>query len=204
MRHNIQPELNPVSIMTLRPTQITVGMAEVERKRADWRKRGLHEDAAFLGSHMIPCIKGPKDVLWVIDHHHLALAVHLEDVKQVLVSIVADLSMLDKHRFVNFMDNRSWLHLYNADGEKCDFDDLPKKVTKLADDPYRSLAGEVRESGGYAKDLTPFAEFLWADFFRRKIDLKPGKPLPEEAITKALMMAHSSKAAYLPGWCGAD
>jgi hypothetical protein len=33
-----------------------------------------------------------------------------------------------------------------------------------ANDPFRGLAGELRNKGGYAKDLTPFEEFLWADF----------------------------------------
>ena len=128
----------------------------------------------------------------------------MEGVKTVLVSVVADLSTLDKLRFINYLDNRGWAHLYDAEGQKRIFTDLPKKVSRMADDPYRSLAGEVREAGGYAKDLTPFAEFLWADFFRKPINLKPGKDLPEKAITKALTMAHSAKANYLPGWCGAD
>jgi hypothetical protein len=41
-------------------------------------------------------------------------------------------------------------------------------VTELIDDPFRSLAGELRRSGGFAKDTTPFSEFLWADFLRRR------------------------------------
>jgi hypothetical protein len=43
--------------------------------------------------------------------------------------------------------------------------DLPKTVAGLIDDPFRSLAGELRRAGGFAKDTTPFSEFLWADFF---------------------------------------
>jgi len=30
----------------------------------------------------------------------------------------------------------------------------------LVDDPYRSLAGALRQTGGYGKDVTPYAEFL--------------------------------------------
>ena len=44
-----------------------------------------------------------------------------------------------------------------------------KAVTDLVDDPFRSLAGELRLAGGYAKDTTPFSEFLWADFLRRRM-----------------------------------
>jgi len=177
-------------------------MGEVEKKRVAWRKRAEKDGPAFLANHMIPAVIGPKDTLWVVDHHHLALALHLEGVKHVLVSTVADLSKLDKATFMTFMDNRNWLHPYDAKGERCDPEDLPKKISKLADDPYRTLAGEVREAGGYAKDLTPFAAFLWADFLRRRIEIKPGKAINEDIVTKALVLAHSPKADYLPGWCG--
>jgi hypothetical protein len=37
---------------------------------------------------------------------------------------------------------------------------MPKKLTKLQNDAYRSLAGLVRLAGGYAKDEAPFSEFL--------------------------------------------
>jgi hypothetical protein len=45
-------------------------------------------------------------------------------------------------------------------------------VSGLKDDPFRSLAGELRRAGGFAKDTTPFSEFLWADFLRRKMSRK--------------------------------
>ena len=204
MRSMIEPLLKPTDIMTLRPTQMTVGMGEVEKKRIAWRKRAEKDGASFLAHHMIPAVIGPKDTVWVVDHHHLALALHLEGVKHVLVSTVADLSKLDKTTFMTFMDNRNWLHPYDAKGERCDPEDLPKKITKLVDDPYRTLAGEVREAGGYAKDTTPFAEFLWADFLRRRVEIKPGRGINEDIITKALVLAHSSKADYLPGWFGSS
>ena len=45
--------------------------------------------------------------------------------------------------------------------------DIPKSIDALIDDPFRSLAGGLRRVGGFAKDTTPFSEFLWADFLRR-------------------------------------
>src|SRR3974377_1798791 len=42
------------------------------------------------------------------------------------------------------------------------------------DDPFRSLAGELRRAGGFAKDTTPFSEFLWPDFLRRQMSRKLG------------------------------
>lgn len=204
MHETIQPMLQSVKIMDLRPTQMTVGMSEVDKKRKIWRKRSKNDESNFLGNHMIPCVRGPKDNLWIIDHHHLALALYLESEEFVLVSIIADLSKLDKKRFVHFMDNRNWLHTYDAQGEKQDFDALPKKVTKLQDDPYRSLAGAVREAGGYSKDTTPYSEFLWADYFRAQFNLKPHTDICDDDLHEALARAHSKNASYLPGWCGVE
>src|SRR3984893_14118641 len=104
------PIITPVAIADLHPTQITVGMREVEAKRKRWREHHGKKAAKFLGKHMIPVILGPKDRHYVIDHHHLARALHDEDVEEVLVTVVADLSKLDRDAFWVFLDNRSWMH----------------------------------------------------------------------------------------------
>ena len=70
------------------------------------------------------------------------------------------------------MDYHGWTHPFDARGRRCDYEDLPKTVKEMRDDPYRSLAGELRIIGGFAKDLTPFTEFVWADFFRSASRLK--------------------------------
>src|ERR1700721_495582 len=82
------------------------------------------------------------------------------------------------------------------------YKDIPKSVTALVDDPFRSLAGELRRAGGYAKETTPFSEFLWADFLRRRMKRKRVEGDFDRAIAKALKLAKSMDANYLPGWCG--
>ena len=72
----------------------------------------------------------------------------------------------------------------------------------MKDDPYRSLAGELRNVGGFAKDALPFAEFAWADFFRSRIKAKTIEGNFDDALDKAMVQAKSSEASYLPGWCG--
>lgn len=202
--HHLEPELKPVAIADLRPTQMTIGKREVARKRAAWAKRAETDGPEFLGRHMIPAVAGPKKQLFIIDHHHLVRALHEDGVVHVLVSTVADLSKLEKSLFWTFMENRNWLHPYNAAGERVAHGDIPKSIGKLTDDPYRSLAGAVREAGGYAKDLTPYAEFLWADYLRRKIDAKALERDFDDAIDKALKLARAPGANYLPGWCGTN
>ena len=89
--HTPVPTLHTVSITELRPTQMTVGMREVEQKRKDWRGLDIKKSGSFLGRHMIPVVRGPKDRLYVVDHHHLARALHDEGVEEVLTSTLADL-----------------------------------------------------------------------------------------------------------------
>ncbi|MBV8962003.1 MAG: chromosome partitioning protein ParB [Hyphomicrobiales bacterium] len=197
-----EPVLVPVPIMELRPTQITVGMREVRAKRSHWRQIEGDKEGAFLGKHMIPVILGPKRRPYVIDHHHLARALHDEGVEHVLVTVIANLSKLEKDAFWVVLDNRSWMHPYDENGRRRDYREIPKSVAGLLDDPFRSLAGELRRAGGYAKDTTPFSEFLWADFLRRRLKRKDVEQDFDTALKDAVELAKSMDANYLPGWCG--
>ncbi len=196
------PVLTPIPIMNLRPTQITVGMREVEDKRARLRARGAKKIGNFLGDHMIPVILGPKQRHYVIDHHHLALSLHKEGVENVLVTVVSDLSELTADDFWIVLDHHSWVHPYDEDGRRREFAKIPKSIDKLKDDPFRSLAGELRRAGGFAKDTTPFSEFLWADFLRRRMKRKRVESDFDAAVKQAMKLAKSKEAHYLPGWCG--
>lgn len=204
MRNSVEPLLRPVRIADLRPTQMTVGLREVGRKRAAWRERAERDGPDFLGRHMIPAVYGRKKRPYLIDQHHLARALHDEGVEHVLIHVVADLSRLDKAAFWTVMDNRNWVHPYDANGKRHDHAQLPRSIGKLADDPWRSLAGELRRAGGFAKEATPYSEFLWADFLRRVIDRRQIEHDFQSALTKALDAAHQPRADYLPGWCGVD
>jgi hypothetical protein len=177
-------------------------MREVKEKRKRWREHKPKKRAELLGRHMIPVIKGPNDRYYVVDHHHLALALHHEDVKHVLVSVVADLSMVEHRSFWVVMDNHRWVHPYDDEGVRRPFSEIPETVAKLKDDPYRSVAGELRRMGGYAKDTTPFSEFLWADFLRHRVSHKEIRRDFDKAMEQALKLAKGKDAIYLPGWCG--
>ena len=196
-----EPILDPVPVADLRPTQITVGLREVAAKRREWRARAERDGPAFLGRHMIPVIRGLKGRPYVLDHHHLARALHDEGVAEVAINVLADLSHLAKAEFWSFCDNRGWCHPYDADGKRCDFDDIPKAIEDLADDPFRSLAGELRRAGGFSKETTPFSEFMWADFLRRRIGRKAVDADFEAALAEALKLSKTPDAQHLPGWC---
>jgi hypothetical protein len=197
-----EPILKPVPIDELHPTQITVGMEEVREKRKEWRAKGDDRAAAFLGRHMIPVVLGPKSRSYVIDHHHLARALHDEGVPHVVTTVVSDLSRLDQDAFWIVLDNRGWMHPFDDTGKRRGYEAIPKTVGELIDDPHRSLAGALRRSGGFAKDTTPFSEFLWADFLRRRIERKRVESHFDQSVEEALRLARGHEADYLPGWCG--
>jgi hypothetical protein len=147
-------------------------------------------------------VLGPKHRHYVVDHHHLARALHEEGVRQVAVTTIADLGKLDDDVFWVVMDNRSWLHPFDDKGRRRHYRDIPKTIKRMVDDPFRSLAGELRRAGGFAKDTTPFSEFLWADFLRRRLKRKNVEQDFDRAVERALALAKSRDADYLPGWCG--
>ncbi|MDW5316729.1 ParB-like protein [Rhizobium sp. PL01] len=202
MTQTYEPHLLPVAIASLRPTQMTVGFREVACKRLEWREIAGHDGADFLGRHMVPVVIGWKKRPYLVDHHHLVRALQEEGVEHVLTSVVADLSDLSKPEFWSVMDHYRWTYPFDAAGERQPHNSLPKSVGGLTDDPYRSLAGALRRAGGYAKDNTPFSEFMWADFLRNRIDLKLLHRDFKDAEIAALKLARAKSAKYLPGWCG--
>src|SRR5580704_14207624 len=149
-----EPILNPIPIGDLHPTQITVGLREVAERRKAWRAKEGKKAARFLGKHMIPVILGPKDRYYVIDHHHLARALHDEGVERVLVTVMKNLKRLEPDAFWFVLDNHSWMHPFDDQGRRRGYEDIPKSIENLIDDPFRSLAGELRCVGGFAKDTT--------------------------------------------------
>lgn len=196
------PPLASVRLARLRPTQLTVGYAEVALKAREWARLPKKRRRIVLEQHVFPAVLGPKSEYFIIDHHHLGIALIDEGIKDVFVAVLDDLSWLETPVFWRTMEFRSWSHPYDRRGRRCDYRDMPRRLPQLEDDPYRSLAGLVRRAGGYAKDQEPFVEFLWADFFRPRVSVRLIKRQPRRATQLGLHLAHSSQARYLPGWAG--
>ncbi len=107
-----EPVLHPTPILDLRPTQITVGMREVEKKLKAFKDKG-EKAGTFLGTHVIPVVLGPKKRPYILDHHHLALALHRDGVEHVLTSVVSDLSSLDKETFWFVLAHKNWMLFFD-------------------------------------------------------------------------------------------
>ena len=186
----------------LRPTQFSVGYAEVELKAAEWKRLKKKERQQVLESHVFPAVLGLEGAYYIVDHHHLGIALIEQGLKEVWVTKLDDLSWLEPGIFWRTMEFRSWTHPYDHRGRRRDFTDMPRKLIRLQNDPYRSLAGLVRLAGGYAKDLAPFSEFLWADFFRPQVSARLIADERVRATRMGVKLARSNDACYLPGWIG--
>ena len=198
----IESHLRKVPLERLRPTQMTVGFHEVEAKRKSWSKLGDEARKRAMNEELFPAVIGPGKAFYILDHHHTALALAHEKAVSVQVGPVKDLSHLGRDDFWVFLDHHCWVHMYDAKGRRRPVEDMPERFEALKDDPYRSLAGLVRDAGGFAKAEEPFLEFLWANHFRRRIASRLVKSDLKQACREALALARKKDAAHLPGWCG--
>lgn len=186
----------------LRPTQLTIGFIEVHKKKKHLAQMKHDERQAFLRDRPIPAVRGPNAHLFITDHHHLGRAALEAGVNKVFVDVQEDLSSLSGEVFWAEMDRRQWVHPLDENGVRHRYSALPHHLDKLVDDIYRSVAGYVREGGGYTKTPTAFAEFVWADFFRRHIAIEDVQDDFDAAVRRAIELAQCDWARALPGFKG--
>jgi hypothetical protein len=199
-RHH--PQLHQVQLKKLRPTQLTVGMLEVRRKQEHWASLSKKERGKAVQSQCFPAALGPGQALYIVDHHHLGLALSQLDVDRIWVQLLRDLSWLKADEFWRAMEHFQWAHPFDDKGVRQPYKAIPTKLSELIDDPYRSLAGELREAGGFSKDLSPYSEFLWAEHLRTRVKRSLLEHDFAQALSRALELSHEHDASYLPGWSG--
>jgi hypothetical protein len=195
---------NVIFLSQLKPTQLTVGMLQVQHKRKRMREllRRPTELVEFILEHPIRVVLGPGGNAYVIDHHHLALALTREKYETAPMDVEGDFSKLKVAAFWQKMATLKYIHPVDARGRAHPVEAIPKSLEGLKDDPYRSLAGFARASGGFVKVETPFAEFLWADYFRERIPARLVKNHFHKALRHALKLCRHPEARGLPGYVG--
>jgi len=197
-----------LSIDLLRPTQIALGEREVSSKSKKLGEMSREKRHQYILKHPIPIILGQNGEFYVVDHHHLARALWELGKGQAFVKIVGRLKSRDPIEFWKQMFEKNLAYPFDENGNgplsPCDFiKRLPIQVSQMKDDPYRSLAGAVRDKGGFIKNEGDyFIEFVWANFFRKRVTIESGKKGFRQAVQEALELAHSAKAVGLPGYTG--
>jgi hypothetical protein len=133
-----------VPIADLRPTQVTVGMREVDIRRLRWRDRGIDNRKHYLSAHRVPIVVGPDNRHYMIDRHHLTMALYDVGLSEVPVSIVGSFAEQTFEAFWAALEHRNWTHPFDDQGRRCAFEDMPVSIADLTDDPFRSLAGALK------------------------------------------------------------
>jgi hypothetical protein len=140
--------------------------------------------------------------MFIVDHHHLGKALFFLGVEDCYFTVFHDFSSIPKDKFWKVMEVMELCHPHDRDGNKLHYSEIPKSISDLVDDPYRSLAGFVRKAGGYMKVNKPFSEFIWADHFRPHFSESEIQDKTKKTIEKAKALALSPKSIHLPGWIG--
>ncbi len=220
-----------VKVSDLKPTQNAVGFDEVNDKVARYSAKSKEDLREYLLVHSIPVVIGNGGLFYLTDHHHMTNAlwktaacknksgISKENLR-VVVTVLLNRAGLKDYYFWKAMHKLRLVYLFdNYGGGPIRPMDLCGHIKDLSNDPYRSLAWEVRKRYGYGKSPHAFSEFLWANFFRIRIvidnwtlkDKIRGEDvllneLPmehrEEIIDEAMQLARSPEAMGMPGYSG--
>lgn len=205
-------------VLDLHPTQASVGMAEVQSKARKLKEEIQRRSDEGLLSYLLkhnkeePIVIGPGGVFYITDHHHQARALYEVGVSTTYCAVVDNLSDIKPDEFWRHMEDNNEVYLKDRDGNQIKPGDLPVSVKDLANDPFRSLAGAVREACGFEKASTgggaeDFLEFKWAEFLREHwaktgIATHDVDKNFDKATNAALQLAAEKDAANLPGYTG--
>ncbi len=193
----------PCSVLSLHPTQVNVGeievAAKIKKEEFSKMKKAALEEFERKDKNLEPTVIGPNGVLYIIDHHHLARALWESHIASTYCKIAANFSKASEADFWEKMKKKNWVYPYDK-GIPVPYVSIPDSVGKLTDDPYRSLAGAVGNEKAFNDSGVLFAEFYWADYFRKHISLKKINDHFKEAVEEAKKIAHCNEAKKLPGY----
>ncbi len=204
---NAAPDSKKTRILDLKPMQIPAGMLEVQAKARELRDMKEKETDAWLKERSVPIIEDYKGRKRPVDHHHEARAAWEADLDEAYTHRYFDdemhgrLKALPRDQF--YAVTRAMGLFYDRDqfgSGPHDPNHLPEDVRSMADDPFRSVAWQVRKQGGFDKSPTPFAEFRWAQYFRESLKTYPTRADFDKAVAEAMKIVHASAAKGLPGW----
>ena len=139
-----------IALTSLHPTQMTLGLREVARRMAGFLALQPRQRTEYIAERIVPCVRGPRQRLFLIDRHHMCRALLDAGSTTVVCSLVEDFSGLQPNEFWQRMDSCGWAHAFDAHGRRRPAADIPGSLQELQDDPYRALASVLRRENGYA------------------------------------------------------
>lgn len=192
-------------ILSLQPTQLCVGLAEVASRVADFKHDNPSQQRDYLGSKPVPLVRSRSGALWMVDRHHrLRALAELQPQATAFGYVVLDVDSQDRHVVLEELHRRGWLYLYDGRGlGPLQPAVLPSNLLGLQDDPYRSLVWKLKkEKRIEAAPLIPFHEFRWGAWLRSRTLPPFSSARLEPALPAARALARSQAASHLAGWKG--
>lgn len=188
----------------LHPTQPSLSFREV-----DWRTgilNGMSQEqvAANVRTNPPQVIIGPGGVAYLTDAHHTMRGIldskHAD--KRVCGVIVQNWSDLSEDAFWARMQATHNVYLRDAQDHLITPAQLPASLRDSRSDPYRGLTWMVGYRGGFtARSDVFFQEFYWGEYFRKHIQWNDADDAEfEDAVQRALKLAHEPEASELPGY----
>ncbi|WP_429153175.1 ParB-like protein [Aeromonas veronii] len=191
-----------IGIDALHPTQGGVGQIQVDETQATLAGMSAKQLDKFMKKKEIPVVIAPDSSYWLVDRHHLTKALWQQGVKDARVKVIGRLQ--DKANFWSQMQNNHWAWLKDEKGQPLTPEQLPTRIDKLPDYPYRTLAGLLQNAGYFRKDKRVyFVEFAWASWLGKQMQWVPVDSANLAArLQQAKRLACGSDAKELPGYPG--
>jgi hypothetical protein len=196
-----------VGLSIFHPTQSFIGQISVDIKAKNLARliaEGSQAIAKYFKKNPIPVVIGPDGRFYLIDHHHQLKASVQVGITQFNAEIVANRSDLSMEEFKRWMIKKNYVYLRDANDQRIEFENLPNSIMDLKDFPFRSLAGEVEDNGGFKKVQVPFTEFEWARFYQKYFTAEEITSRFNQVLVRALEISHFKTARSLPGYIKAS
>jgi hypothetical protein len=139
------PEMTPIA--SLRPTQMTLGMFAVNKRKGRIAKLTGRALTDYLDARLVTAVLAPNRQRYVIDRHHLCRALLELGIGDVKCDVVCDASQLAEDEFWCFLDLRGWVHPFDADGIRQPIPRLPRRIDDLVRRATQSDKARSAEMG---------------------------------------------------------
>lgn len=205
-------DLCSVLIKLVRSTQPGLGKREANHDFKKMKDAGLfepgHEDdlRAYQKRKFVKFVRGPANLIFIVDGNHHAFAYQKGGVKTVLGQELADFSNLPRKEFWKKMYEQGYVYRYSSiKGNEETFDELWAEqyfemlertpIKKLEDIPFRSIVGLLYDEGVIRapKPLRFYWQFDEARKLHNAIILLPGKKGFKRALDEAREFYSKSK-----------
>lgn len=192
-----------IDIDDLHPTQLTLGLEEVKDRTKKVKKLSETELRDLVEEKEVPYVLGPKQQIYMVDHHHFCRIMYDLGYRKVLLGKrEKDWSHLEIERFWKKMETRNRCWPIDIDGNQRPAVKIPAHVKDLTDNPWRTLARAVRDEAFKADEREHFQEFHWGNYFRSFMTTRLLVTDIEIAKKLAVKVSRFDEARDLPGYLG--